>query len=131
MLKCERRLRADVKVSEDLFLRVKKKMISSFSFLLFYWVELVLFCFWLFVCHIAFCIPNIVYLNLCHWSNMYNYQSKKKKKRKQKATICYVQYFVDLFFMLFFKDVVFTSDGETTACEVLKKKIRIFRVQFD
>lgn len=53
----------------------------------------------------AFCIPNLVYLILCHWSNMYNYQSKKK--------ICYVQYFVEYFFFL----AVFPRGGINLWCK--------------
>lgn len=87
MLKCESHLRVNVKVSEDLFFRVKKKNL----FLFFIFTDLVLLnldvLFYFFdrvSVTFAFCIPNIVYLNLCHWSNMYNYQSKKKVKNKQK-----------------------------------------------
>lgn len=103
MSKCESHLWVNVKVSEDLFFRVKKNV--SFQF---YWscfIEAVS-CFILFLpvsLTFAFCIPNRVYLILCHWSNMYNYQSKKK--------ICYVQYFVELFFFsLFFQEGVLTFD---------------------
>lgn len=90
MLKCESHLRVNVKVSEDLFFRVKTKNMFLFIFIDLVLLNSTVSCFILFFdclsVTFAFCIPNIVYLNLCHWSNMYNCQSKNKQKKLQFVT---------------------------------------------
>lgn len=97
MLKCESHPRVDVKVSEDLFFGVKEVdffLLSCFiEFSSFF--SCLIFVFDCLSVTMPFVFQIIVYLNLCHWSNMYNYQSKKQRK---KATVCYVQYFVENFY---------------------------------